>query len=114
MTIESPFPNPQSLPVFSWPTRVYWEDTDAGGVVYHARYVAFMERARTEWMRALGYGQERMRQSTTWCLRFARCNWISSSRPGSTTRCQCRRCCCDADGPACCSRNRSVAKAKCC
>nr|KAJ9631474.1 hypothetical protein H2204_007919 [Knufia peltigerae] len=36
-------------------------DTDAGGVVYHARYVAFMERARTEWMRALGYGQERMR-----------------------------------------------------
>jgi acyl-CoA thioester hydrolase len=48
-------------PVFSWPTRVYWEDTDAGGVVYHARYVAFMERARTEWMRAQGYGQERMR-----------------------------------------------------
>jgi hypothetical protein len=46
---------------FSWPTRIYWEDTDAGGVVYHARYVAFMERARTEWMRALGYGQERMR-----------------------------------------------------
>ena len=48
-------------PLFSWPTRIYWEDTDAGGVVYHARYVAFMERARTEWMRALGYGQERMR-----------------------------------------------------
>jgi acyl-CoA thioester hydrolase len=46
---------------FSWPTRIYWEDTDAGGVVYHARYVAFMERARTEWMRALGYGQEAMR-----------------------------------------------------
>ena len=46
---------------FSWPTRIYWEDTDAGGVVYHARYVAFMERARTEWMRALGYGQETMR-----------------------------------------------------
>jgi len=48
-------------PRFSWPTRIYWEDTDAGGVVYHARYVAFMERARTEWMRALGFGQERMR-----------------------------------------------------
>ncbi len=47
---------------FSWPTRVYWEDTDAGGVVYHARYVAFMERARTEWMRALGYGQESLRR----------------------------------------------------
>lgn len=49
---------------FSWPTRIYWEDTDAGGVVYHARYVAFMERARTEWMRALGYGQASMREST--------------------------------------------------
>lgn len=48
-------------PRFSWPTRIYWEDTDAGGVVYHARYVAFMERARTEWMRALGFGQERTR-----------------------------------------------------
>jgi len=46
---------------FSWPARIYWEDTDAGGVVYHARYVAFMERARTEWMRAMGYGQEAMR-----------------------------------------------------
>ena len=46
---------------FSWPVRVYWEDTDAGGVVYHARYVAFMERARSEWMRAMGKGQEAMR-----------------------------------------------------
>ena len=46
---------------FSWPTRVYWEDTDAGGVVYHAQYLAFLERARTEWMRAHGHGQERMR-----------------------------------------------------
>jgi acyl-CoA thioester hydrolase len=46
---------------FSWPTRVYWEDTDAGGVVYHAQYLAFLERARTEWMRARGHGQERLR-----------------------------------------------------
>jgi acyl-CoA thioester hydrolase len=46
---------------FSWPARVYWEDTDAGGVVYHARYLAFMERARSEWMRALGWGQEHLR-----------------------------------------------------
>ena len=45
-------------PVFSWPTRVYWEDTDAGGVVYHAQYLAFLERARTEWLRARGHGQE--------------------------------------------------------
>ncbi|MDB6162931.1 MAG: ybgC [Xanthomonadaceae bacterium] len=47
--------------VFSWPTRVYWEDTDAGGVVYHAQYLAFLERARTEWMRGRGNGQERLR-----------------------------------------------------
>ncbi len=49
-------------PAFSWPTRVYWEDTDAGGVVYHAQYLAFLERARTEWMRANGYGQELLRR----------------------------------------------------
>ena len=48
-------------PVFRWPVRVYWEDTDAGGVVYHARYVAFMERARSEWLRALGQQQEAIR-----------------------------------------------------
>ncbi|MDH5822260.1 tol-pal system-associated acyl-CoA thioesterase [Luteimonas sp. RD2P54] len=46
---------------FSLPVRVYWEDTDAGGVVYHARYVAFLERARSEWVRAHGYGQEQLR-----------------------------------------------------
>jgi len=51
-------PNPSP---FTLPTRVYWEDTDAGGVVYHARYVAFLERARSEWMRALGYGQAALR-----------------------------------------------------
>jgi acyl-CoA thioester hydrolase len=49
------------MTTFSWPARVYWEDTDAGGVVYHARYLAFMERARSEWMRALGWGQEQLR-----------------------------------------------------
>lgn len=47
--------------MFSLPIRVYWEDTDAGGVVYHAQYLAFMERARSEWMRAHGYGQELLR-----------------------------------------------------
>ena len=46
---------------FIHPVRVYWEDTDAGGVVYHAQYLAFLERARTEWLRALGLGQERLR-----------------------------------------------------
>ena len=47
--------------MFSHPVRIYWEDTDAGGVVYHAQYLAFLERARSEWMRAQGYGQERLR-----------------------------------------------------
>ncbi|HHW4679348.1 MAG TPA: tol-pal system-associated acyl-CoA thioesterase [Xylella sp.] len=54
--------SPPILPQFNWLARIYWEDTDAGGVVYHARYLAFMERARTEWMRTMGYGQERLRQ----------------------------------------------------
>lgn len=42
---------------FFWPVRVYYEDTDAGGVVFYANYLSFMERARTEWLRALGYEQ---------------------------------------------------------
>ena len=42
---------------FSWRTRVYWEDTDGGGVVYYANYLKFMERARTEWLRSLGHSQ---------------------------------------------------------
>lgn len=46
---------------FAWPVRVYWEDTDAGGVVYHARYLHFFERARTEWLRARGVGQQSLR-----------------------------------------------------
>ena len=40
---------------FGLPVRVYYEDTDAGGVVFYANYLAFMERARTEWLRSLGY-----------------------------------------------------------
>ena len=43
---------------FSWPVRVYYEDTDNGGVVYHANYLKFMERARTEWLRARGVEQD--------------------------------------------------------
>jgi acyl-CoA thioester hydrolase len=43
--------------VFSWAARVYWEDTDGGGIVYYANYLRFLERARTEWLRSLGYSQ---------------------------------------------------------
>ena len=52
---------PTLRPVFVWPVRVYWEDTDAGGVVYHASYLRFLERARTEWLRAQGLDQGRVR-----------------------------------------------------
>ena len=41
--------------IFNWQIRVYYEDTDAGGVVYHAQYLKFMERARTEWLRQMGF-----------------------------------------------------------
>jgi acyl-CoA thioester hydrolase len=45
---------------FIWPLRVYYEDTDAGGVVYYANYLKFMERARTEWLRNKGFEQDRL------------------------------------------------------
>ncbi len=46
--------------LFTWPIRVYFEDTDAGGVVYHARYLAFFERARTEMLRQYNYNQQKL------------------------------------------------------
>jgi len=51
-------------PPFRFQLRVYWEDTDAGGVVFYANYLKFFERARTEWLRALGHQQETMRAET--------------------------------------------------
>jgi acyl-CoA thioester hydrolase len=50
-------------PPFSHPVRVYWEDTDAGGVVFYANYLKFFERARTEWLRASGFGQRELQDS---------------------------------------------------
>jgi acyl-CoA thioester hydrolase len=47
---------------FSWPVRVYYEDTDAGGIVYNANYLKFLERARTEWLRQLGIEQDHLLQ----------------------------------------------------
>ncbi len=52
------------MPPFVWPVRVYWEDTDAGGIVFYANYLKFMERARTEWLRALGIAQSTLREGT--------------------------------------------------
>ncbi len=51
----------EPAPNFSCRYRVYWEDTDAGGVVYYANYLKFMERCRTEWLRQLGVDQSRLR-----------------------------------------------------
>jgi acyl-CoA thioester hydrolase len=48
---------------FIWRSRVYWEDTDAGGVVYYANYLKFLERARTEWLRARGIAQSQLAAS---------------------------------------------------
>ena len=49
---------------FALPVRVYWEDTDAGGIVFYANYLKFMERARTEWLRSLGIEQRQLRDET--------------------------------------------------
>ncbi len=48
--------------LFRWPVRVYWEDTDAGGIVFYANYLRFFERARTEWLRSLGVHQQALRE----------------------------------------------------
>lgn len=54
-------PESSLLPVaYRHPVRVYWEDTDAGGIVFYANYLKFFERARTEWLRALGFSQQRL------------------------------------------------------
>ena len=51
-------------PAFEHPVRVYWEDTDAGGIVFYANYLKFFERARTEWLRSLGIEQSVLRKTT--------------------------------------------------
>ncbi len=49
------------MTIFNWPIRVYYEDTDAGGVVYYANYLKFFERARTEMLRSIGFEQDELR-----------------------------------------------------
>jgi acyl-CoA thioester hydrolase len=48
------------MSVFSWPARVYWEDTDGGAIVYYANYLRFLERSRTEWLRSHGHSQQQL------------------------------------------------------
>jgi acyl-CoA thioester hydrolase len=57
-------PSSTAPTLFRHTLRVYWEDTDAGGVVFYANYLKFFERARTEWLRSLGHAQERLRTDT--------------------------------------------------
>ena len=57
-------PAPLPAQVFRWPVRIYWEDTDAGGIVFYANYLKFFERSRTEWLRSLGVKQQQLREST--------------------------------------------------
>lgn len=68
--------------VFSWPVRVYWEDTDAGGVVYYANYLKFLERARTEWLRALGIEQPELaeREGLLFVVRRVEADYLRSAR----------------------------------
>ena len=49
---------------FTFPIRIYWEDTDAGGIVFYANYLKFFERARTEWLRSLGVEQQSLKDKS--------------------------------------------------
>jgi acyl-CoA thioester hydrolase len=67
---------------FSHPVRVYWEDTDAGGIVFYANYLKFLERARTEWLRAAGFGQQFLRDEfdTLFVVTEAHLRWHAPAR----------------------------------
>ena len=65
---------------YVWPVRVYWEDTDAGGIVFYANYLKFFERARTEWLRSLGIGQQQLKDETSGMFVVAETN-VKYMRP---------------------------------
>jgi tol-pal system-associated acyl-CoA thioesterase len=77
---------------FVWPVRVYWEDTDAGGIVYYANYMKFMERARTEWLRAIGIDQVRMKdeQGLIFVVVDVEAHYRKPARYGDLLRVTCR------------------------
>ncbi len=72
----------ETLSTFSISVRVYYEDTDAGGVVYYANYLRFMERARTEWLRHLGFEQDELFKSegVVFAVRSAKLEFIKAAR----------------------------------
>lgn len=67
---------------FHWTVRVYYEDTDAGGIVFYANYLKFFERARTEWLRALGIGQQELieRQGAMFVVKSADVDYRAPAR----------------------------------
>lgn len=67
---------------FVWPVRVYWEDTDGGGVVYHSQYLNFFERARSEWLRSRGIHQARIaaEEGVVFAIRRMQIDWLSPAR----------------------------------
>jgi acyl-CoA thioester hydrolase len=67
MLTMHPISETSAANIFAWPIRVYWEDTDAGGIVFYANYLKYFERARTEWLRSLGLEQRGL-QETTGCI----------------------------------------------
>ncbi|WP_296943762.1 tol-pal system-associated acyl-CoA thioesterase [uncultured Massilia sp.] len=68
--------------VFTWTVRVYYEDTDAGGIVYYANYLKFFERARTEWLRSLGIHQQDLlaNERVAFVVRSASVDYVASAR----------------------------------
>jgi len=68
--------------VFTWTVRVYYEDTDAGGIVYYGNYLKFYERARTEWLRSLGIHQHDLlsRESAAFVVRSASIDYLGAAR----------------------------------
>jgi len=71
-----------SLNTFHWPVRIYYEDTDSGGVVYYANYLKFMERARTEWLRHHGFEQDELIRSegVIFAVRNVEADYLSPAR----------------------------------
>jgi len=67
---------------FKWPVRVYYEDTDSGGVVFYANYLSFMERARTEYLRHFGFEQDQLieQQNTIFAVRSVQLDYLSPAR----------------------------------
>lgn len=77
---------------FTWPVRVYWEDTDAGGVVYYANYLKFLERARTEWLSHLGLEQDRLADEAgvVFVVRRVEADYLRSARFNDRLTVRCR------------------------